>query len=158
MARRGIARLGSVGDLRPKRGPVRAVGRAGELTIELREAGDERAKLVLDTYVTAIKSAADAARDGRAEDLGTLIAEPAAVLGAPINDQRLRNAGMLLGGGCTAALLAGLLVWSRMAGAKRKFDESQAVQAALEEVEWSALEATLKKGAEGGRKSRGSRG
>ncbi|MBX3406890.1 MAG: hypothetical protein KF869_09015 [Phycisphaeraceae bacterium] len=160
MARRGIAKLGSVGDLRTKLDKdlyVQSAG-AGELTIELREAGGERAKLVLDTYVTAIKSAADAARDGRAEDLGTLIAEPAAVLGAPINDQRLRNAGMLLGGGCTAALLAGLLVWSRMAGAKRKFDESQAVQAALEEVEWSALEATMKKGAEGGRKSRGSRG
>lgn len=160
MARRGIARLGTVGDLRTKLDKdlyVQSAG-AGELTIELRETGDDRAKLVLDTYVTAIKSAADAARDGRAEDLGTLIAEPATVLGAPINDQRLRNAGMLLGGGCTAALLAGLLIWSRMAGAKRKFDESQAVQAALEEVEWSALEAAMKKGAESGRKSRGARG
>ncbi len=156
MSRRGLAKLGSVADLRAKLDKdlyTQSAG-AGELTIELRETGGERAKLVLDTYVTAIKSAADAARDGRAEDLGTLIAEPAAVLGAPVNDRRLQNAGMLLGGGCTAALLAGLLVWSRMAAAKRRFDESQAVQAALEEVEWSALEASMKKGVEAARKTR----
>lgn len=157
MSRRGLAKLGTVPELRSKLDKdlyVQSSG-AGELTIELREVGGDRARLVLDTLVTAVKSAADAARDGRAEDLGTLIAEPAMVLGAPLNDQRLQNAGMLLAGGCLAALLGGLLVWSRMAAAKRKFDESQAVQAALEEVEWSALEASMKKGgdAAAGRKA-----
>lgn len=150
MSRRGLAKLGTVPELRTKLDTDLYTQSAGdgELTIELREVGGDRAKLVLDTLVTAIKSTADAARDGRAEDLGTLIAEPAMVLGAPLNDQRLQNAGMLLAGGCLAALLGGLLVWSRMAAAKRRFDESQAVQAALEEVEWSALEASIKKGGE----------
>lgn len=147
MSRRGIAKLGTPAELRAKLEADMFVQSAGDgkLTLELREAGKDRSKLVLDTYITALKSVADAARVGRAEDLGTMIAQPATVLASPVVDKRLENAGMLLAGGTLAALLGGMLVWSRLAGSKRKFEQAEAVQTALDQVDWAKLEASMAK-------------
>lgn len=145
MARRGLAKLGTPAELRAKLDAdmfVQSAG-AGKLTLELREVGQDRAKLVLDTYITALKSVADAARESRAEDLGTAISAPASVLAAPVVDKRLEHAGMLLAGGSLAAFLGGLLVWSRMSAAKQKFERAQAVDEALEQVDWAKLEASM---------------
>lgn len=160
MSRRGLTKLGTPAELRAKLEKdlfVQSAG-AGKMTLELREAGADRSKLVLDTYITALKSVADAARVGRAEDLGTIISQPATVLATPVVDKRLENAGMLLAGGSLAALLGGLLVWSRLASSKRKFEQAEAVQAALEQVDWATLEASMAKPGASGAPSEASRG
>jgi len=147
MSRRGLTKLGTPAELRAKLETDLFVQspQAGKLTLELREVGQDRVKMVLETYITALKSVADASRQGRAEDLATFISMPTTVLASPVNDERLQHAGMLLAGGSLAALLGGILVWSRMAAAKRKFEQSEAVEDALSRVEWSKLEATMAK-------------
>jgi hypothetical protein len=123
----------------------------GSLTIELRGDGGERTALLLDTIVTSFKSFADQARDERSNDIGVTIAQAAAAGAEPLMDKRLERAGGVFGGAALAVGLAGLIIWSRLVRAKKKFDQAAAVEAALEEVDWGTLEASIKK--HGGKES-----
>lgn len=157
MARRGLVAYGSPAELRSKlqKDLYHQTPQPGVLTIELKHEGADKAKLVLDTLVTSIKSVSDAQRDQRPDDLGVIIAQAAATGSSPLSDSRLENAGMILGGGALAAGLFGMVIWSRLARAKHKFEHAQAVEAALNEVDWSAMEQSMKRSAPGASSDRG---
>ena len=101
--------------------------------------------LWLDTLITAVKSVSDASRDQRPDDLGLTIAQAATAGAEPFVDQQLERAGALLGGGALAVGLFGLVVWNRLARAKNKFKHAQAVEAALNEVDWATMEQAMKR-------------
>jgi chromosome segregation ATPase len=147
MKQRGMPALGSAPDLtaRLKDDMYIQPGKPGSLTVELRGEGAEKTALVLDTFVTSFKSFADQARDERSNDIGVVIAQAATAGTEPLMDKRLERAGGVFGGAALAAGLAGLVIWSRLVRAKKKFDQAAAVEAALQEVDWSVLEASIKK-------------
>lgn len=159
MGRRGITSLSTAVDLKSRldRDLYVQSARPGQLTIELRGEGSERTALALDTFVTAMKSVTDQMRDERSNDIGLTIAQAAASGAEPLLDKRIEKAAGVFGGAALAAGLAGLVIWSRLVRAKKKFDHAQAVEAALNEVDWSAMEASLKKSSEE-RKSSGDLG
>ena len=147
MGRRGITSLSTAVDLKSRldRDLYVQSSRPGQLTIELRGEGSERTALALDTFVTAMKSVTDQMRDERSNDIGLTIAQAAASGAEPLLDKRIEKAASVFGGAALAVGLAGLVIWSRLVRAKKKFDHAQAVEAALNEVDWSAMEASLKK-------------
>jgi len=148
MARRGIVQYGSPAELRAKLKAdlYHQSSMPGSLTIELKHEGAEKSKTVLDTFITSLKSISDAQRDQRPDDLGIVIAQAATVGAEPLSDARLERAGALLAGGALAAGLFGMVIWSRLARAKHTFEHAQAVDSALNEVDWGAIEQTYKKG------------
>lgn len=147
MGRRGIASMSTPVDLKSRidRDMYVQSARPGQITVELRGEGAERTALVLDTFVTAMKSVADQMRDERSNDIGVTIAQAAASGAEPLLDKRIEKAASVFGGAALAVGLAGLVIWSRLVRAKKKFDHAQAVEAALHEVDWKELETTLKK-------------
>ncbi len=147
MAQRGLPALATAPDLteRLKNDMYVQPGKAGSLTVELRGEGAEKTAMVLDTLVTSFKSFADQAREERSNDIGVVIAQAATAGSEPLFDKRLERAGGIFGGAALAAGLAGLVIWSRLVRAKKKFDHASAVEAALQEVDWSELEASIKK-------------
>ena len=149
MQQRGLAALGTPGELaaRMKQDMYVQSGRPGSLTVELRGEGAEKTALVLDTFVTAYKSVSDQSRDERTNDIALSIAQAATAATEPLMDKRLEKAGSVFAGATLAALLAGLVIWSRLVGAKKKFDQAAAVEAALGDVDWATLEASIKQNA-----------
>ncbi len=149
MSQRGLTLLGTPGELasRLRQDMYVQSSKPGSLTVELRGEGAEKTALVLDTVVTAFKSVADQARDERTNDMGVTIAQAAAAGNEPLFDKRLEKAGGVFGGAALAAGLAGLIIWSRLVKAKKKFDQAAAVDAALGEVDWAKLEASIKQNA-----------
>lgn len=146
MARRGLVSLASPAELRSKlKKDLYHQGSHGELTVELKHEGADKARLILDTLVTAIKSVSDSQRDQRPDDLGVVIAQAATAGASPLQDNRLENAGMILGGASLAAAVFAMVVWSRLARAKQSFEHAQAVECALNEVDWGTLETGLKR-------------
>jgi chromosome segregation ATPase len=147
MGQRGLPALASAPDLtaRLKEDFYVQPSKSGSLTVELRGEGAEKTAMVLDTLVTTFKSYADQAREERSNDIGVVIAQAATAGTEPLYDKRLERAGGLFGGAALAAGLAGLVIWSRLVRAKKKFDHAAAVEAALQEVDWTQLEASIKK-------------
>lgn len=147
LTRRGYPSLGKGAELAAKLRKDLYVQSAqdGELTLELRETGADRAQAVLDTIVTTLKSISEAGRDQRTEDFGVAIVKTAQSSERPVNEQTLMGyAGGLLGGSLLAVGLFGGLIWTRLAGSKRKFEQSQAVEEALSEVDWTTLERSMR--------------
>lgn len=147
MGRRGIASLASPADLSAylKDSLYTQSSKPGSITIELRSEGAERSEMILDTFVTAYKSLADQSRDARRNDLGVVIEKAAEASKEPMLDQRLHQAGMLFGGMGLGVGLLVMVLWSRMARSKQKFDQAAAVEQALGDVDWSTLEASIRK-------------
>ncbi len=146
MQQRGLTALGSPGELaaRMKQDMYVQSSRPGSLTVELRGEGAEKTALVLDTFVTAYKSVSDQARDERTNDIGLNIAQAATAGTEPLMDKRLEKAAEVFAGAALAAMLAGLVIWSRMVSVKRKFDQAALVEAALGDVDWAKLESSIK--------------
>lgn len=149
MQQRGLAALGSPGELasRLKQDMYVQTSKPGSLTVELRGEGAEKTALVLDTVVTAFKSVADQGKDERTNDMGVVIAQAATPGAEPLMDKRIEKAGSVFAGAALAAGLAGLVIWSRLVKAKKKFDQAAAVDAALGDVDWATLEASIKQNA-----------
>ena len=149
MQQRGIAALGSPGELssRLKQDMYVQSAKPGSLTVELRGEGAEKTALILDTVVTAFKSVADQGKDERTNDMGVVIAQAATPGAEPLMDKRIEKAASVFAGAALAAGLAGLVIWSRLVKAKKKFDQAAAVDAALGEVDWATLEASIKQNA-----------
>lgn len=122
----------------------------GQLTLELRESGVGRTEAVLDTIVTTLKAVSEAGRDQRTEDFGVAIVQAAKASERPVNEQTLMGyAGGMLAGGLLAVGLFGAVVWSRLAGSKRRFEQSQAVEDALSDVDWTAMERSMREAGTG---------
>ncbi len=149
MQQRGITALGSPGELssRLKQDMYVQSAKPGSLTVELRGEGAEKTALILDTVVTAFKSVADQGKDERTNDMGVVIAQAATPGTEPLMDKRIEKAASVFAGAAFAAGLAGLVIWSRLVKAKKKFDQAAAVDAALGEVDWATLEASIKQSA-----------
>lgn len=149
MQQRGLTALGSPGELasRLKQDMYVQTSKPGSLTVELRGEGAEKTALVLDTVVTAFKSVADQGKDERTNDMGVVIAQAATPGTEPLMDKRIEKAGSVFAGAALAAGLAGLVIWSRLVKAKKKFDQAAAVDAALGDVDWATLEASIKQNA-----------
>ena len=125
MQQRGLVSLGSPAELgsRLKQDMYVQSSKPGSLTVELRGEGAEKTALVLDTLVTSFKSVSDQARDERSNDIGVTIAQAATPGAEPLMDKRLEKAGEVFGGAALAAALAGLVIWTRLVKAKKKFDQ-----------------------------------
>ncbi|MBY0261347.1 MAG: hypothetical protein K2Q20_03340, partial [Phycisphaerales bacterium] len=147
MGRRGLDQLATPVDLKARLDKDLYVQSAkpGNLTIELRGEGAEKSAMVLDTLITGYKSVSDQMRAERSNDIGVVIAQAATPGTEPLMDKRLEKAASVFAGGLLAVGLAGLIIWSRLVRAKRQFEQAQAVEAALSEVEWTQLEASIKK-------------
>ena len=147
MGRRGLDQLSTAVDLKSRLDKDLYVqsGKPGQLTVELRGEGAEKTAMILDTLVTGYKSVADQMRAERSNDIGVVIAQAATAGTEPLMDKRLEKAASVFGGGLLAVGLAGLVIWSRLVRAKRQFEQAQAVESALSEVEWNQLEASIKR-------------
>ena len=122
----------------------------GVMTLEIKESSPQKAEMVLDTFVTALKSVSDAAREQRADDLGVKIVQTSQADGRPLNESTLMGyAGGIFGGALLGVGLFGMLVWSRLVNAKKKFDQSLAVEEALSEVDWDGLEQSVRRASDG---------
>lgn len=152
MGQRGIASLARAAELtaKLKADLYTQTDEPGRMTIELKETGASKAQMVLDTYVTALKSVSDAGREQRSEDLGVRIVQTAAVDERPLNEQTIMGyAGGIFAGALLGVGLFGMLIWTRLLNAKKKFDQSQAVEEALSEVDWANLERSFSRSAAG---------
>lgn len=147
MQRRGLTSVGTPADLaaRLKSDMYVQKSKNGSLTVELRGEGAERTALVLDTLVTSFKTVSDQGRDERSNDIGVNIAQAATPGTEPLMDKRMERAGGVFGGAALAVGLAGLVIWTRLVKAKKKFDHAAAVEAAMGEVDWGTLEASIRK-------------
>lgn len=138
MTKRGLTKVGTPPELRSRLTETlgHTSAEPGTLTIELRGEGAYRTKMELDTYITALKSVADSTRMQRSNALPTLITSAADVSSEPVEDQRLIMAGGILGGASLAALLFGVLIWSRLVRAKAKFEKEANYEASLDGPGW----------------------
>jgi len=112
----------------------------GELTIELRGEGPTRVQRILDTFAIAVASQANATRDRRADGGVTVIKETASLPGAPLDNQRVVYAAILWACASFLALLVGLVLWKQLAAAKARFEQSNQVDAILDEAHWPKLD------------------
>lgn len=147
MNRRGIEDLGTAPALHARLNKdlyTQSSGQ-GSLTVELRGEGASKTAIELDTYITALKTVADTTREQRSTPLTTVIAQAATPDPSPMKSDHLTKAAMLLAGGAAGVGLFGVAVWSRLARSKRKFEQAEAVEAALDEVDWATLEKTIVK-------------
>lgn len=148
MKRRGIESLSSAADVRSmvQDTVYTQSSQPGVLEIEHRGEGRERSQMELDTLVTAFKSVADESKGERTHDLGVLISSAAKASESPLIDERLRQAGMIFGGGVVLVGVLGGVIYSRLAASKRAFD-AKAARDEGGDVDWATLEATFKKSA-----------
>lgn len=136
---RGIVSLGSAPELRARLAEDMSVQarQDGSLVLELKGKGGEKTARELDTFVTAMASVANASRAGRPDGAATEITQAATVGSDPVEDPRLMYAAGFAGGGVLASALLGLVVWGRLSRSKRRYEESQSVANALEELTWA---------------------
>jgi hypothetical protein len=145
MARRGIASLGSPGQLQAflDRGFSHDSAAPGQLTLELRGQGATRLTRILDTYVAAVSSQSNASKEHRADGLATTVLTVASTGPGPIRDARLFYAAGVFAGGLALAICAVVLIWKRLSTAKVRFEQDQFVDAALAEANWKQAADTI---------------
>lgn len=138
MGRRGIATLATAGDLNAEldKSFDHQSSKDGELVLELRGQGADRTQRILDTFVTALVSQANAGREHRSDGASTTVIEPARCAAAPIEDPRPIYAAGLLGGSTVVFLLLGGVIWSRLAAAKQRFETEARIDEFVESPDW----------------------
>jgi hypothetical protein len=107
----------------------------------LKAAGADRATRALEVLGTTLASEANATRDRRPDGAVTLIKAGAAAGAAPIEDQRLLHASMLLGGLSILTFGLGSVLWLRLAKAKHDFEVSAQLDQVMDEAKWAELAA-----------------
>jgi len=88
--------------------------RPGELRLDVREVGADRAERVADTLAIALIQQANSSRDRRPDGLPSIIDREAAAAGDPLVDQRPMYAGGILGGGLLLCLAVGAVASRRL--------------------------------------------
>lgn len=144
MGRRGIATLATPGDLNAEldKSFDHQSAQNGQLVLELRGRGADRTQRILDTYVTALVSQANASKEHRTDGASTTISEAAKCESTPIEDPRPLYAAGVLGGSTVVFLLIGGLIWGRLAAAKQKFETEARIDEFVESPDWPAAKAT----------------
>jgi len=139
MERRGITSLGTPSRLKARLGADMNVTspQPGTLVLELQGIGADRTRRVLDTFVTAFASAANASIQRRTDGAGTLVTTPAQVAEEPIRDERMLYAILFLGGGVGLSVLGGALLWRRLARAKNRFEQDTLLAGVMDDGAWT---------------------
>lgn len=142
MNQRGITSLGQAGAVgQLVKSSVSTSSTAdGQLTIELRGDGPARTQRILDTFTIALASQANAARERRIDGGSTVIKESASLPTAPLDNERVVYAAILWAGSSLFALIVGLVIWKQLAAAKARFEQSNQVDAVLDESRWPTLQ------------------
>jgi hypothetical protein len=126
MGRRGIVSLATPGAVMSRLDAdlsTQSVSN-GQLTIQLRGKGASETARVLDTYVTALVSQANADRERRSDGLSTAITEAAGTGSGPVSDPRLIYAGVTFVLGAGLSYGAGVLVLGRLSAAKERLEHA----------------------------------
>lgn len=112
----------------------------GELTLEMKGVGRERVERELQAISVALQSQSQALKDQRPDGAKTIISQAAKAGQEPLDSVRLVYGGAIFGG---CMLVFGVLVgilWNRLAQAKFKFDQSQAVDTTDDDKLWPPLD------------------
>lgn len=136
--KRGLTTLGSAPQVAKflKESASAEFNEPGEMRLEVRAEGAERAERLADTLTGALISYSNASRQRRVDGAVTVLRQtPAAGTGA-IDTTRLQMAGVLMGGGSIFAALGGVLVWRKLATAKSTFEQTAMLDAILDEQRW----------------------
>ncbi len=142
LERRGLKELASPGELTSvlETSLDTQSPHAGRLELEFRGLGATRTQRVLDTYVVAMTSVANANRVRRADGASTRIEVEATALPDPLDQTRLIYAGGILGGGLLFSLVAGFGSYRKLAGAKERFEKDHRVDVLSDNVAWGSPE------------------
>ena len=128
MKRRGLATLATPAQLGQHLEGALTTSSAtdGTLSFELRGDGASRTERVLDTFVTAVVSHANAGRERRVDGAATQVASKAKADADAMADQRVMYAGGMFGAGAGVCLLVGGLMWRRLVDAQRQLARAEA--------------------------------
>lgn len=144
MARRGLTTLGQPTLLKTKveSDVTHRSAKPGELTIEYRGDGRSRTELELNTYVTALRSYAEASKSQRQDGASTIIVNEASAKSEPIDDARPMYAGGIFGGSMLLVFGVGGLIWKRLAADRERFEADTMASEASADMEWIEPELT----------------
>ena len=139
LERRGVKSLSVPGELTRvlEAGLETQSPHAGRLEFEFRGRGATHTQRVLDTYVVALASVANANRIRRADGASTRVEVEAQAYPDPLDQTRLVYAGGILGGGVLLSLFVGLGAYRRLASAKAKFEHDHRVDVLQDDAGWS---------------------
>lgn len=151
LSKRGIASLGEPGLLSEymRANLTHRSPGPGELSLELKDEGAERTARILDTIVVALAYEANAARSKRIDGGTSDIDQNATPSESPIDDTRLKHAGMLWGGSVVAFSILGVIGWGRLAAAKLRYEGQSQVEHVLQEDRWPDIPGLGPKGPTG---------
>lgn len=138
LERRGVKSLAIPGELTRvlESGMETQSPHAGRLEFEFRGLGATHTQRVLDTYVVALTSVANANRVRRADGASTRVEVEAQAMPDPLDQTRLIYAGGILGGGVLLSLFVGLGAYRRLASVKAKFEHDHRVDVLEDEAGW----------------------
>jgi len=130
MARRGIESLSNAAQLaaRLREDLLVTSDKPGMMRLELRGKGAERTARELETFATALVAVANTARESRADGAASMQSTPAASGTEPVDDQRLVYAAGFTAGGTGLAAIIGLLAWTQLSRAKRRYEAAGVVE------------------------------
>ncbi len=114
----------------------------GQLVIELRAQGQDRAQRVLDTLTTALASHANSSRHKRVDGSSTAIRQPSTPSDQPVDNQRLVFAGLSWAVSLMLGLAVAAILWRRLLHAKSTFERATRVDEVLDETRWQPLPTT----------------
>ncbi|GMV26765.1 MAG: hypothetical protein AMXMBFR58_27960 [Phycisphaerae bacterium] len=138
MERRGILDLARAPDLKSaiKEHLSYQSGSHGELSLEWRDKGSERSFRVLDTFVTALTSHSNAARERRVDGAVTKITQTATQGTERLDTDYRWIAAAAWGGSMLLSFGLAVLFWRSIAKAKATFEGSATVDATLDTRRW----------------------
>ncbi|MEZ6233148.1 MAG: hypothetical protein R3B68_03055, partial [Phycisphaerales bacterium] len=139
MKRRGIVSLGEAGPLSSHLTATMSFdsNADGQLKIEMRGPGRLATERVLDTYVTALVSDANANRMTSVIGAVTVVGEEAHAPREPLESDRMMYAAIGSGGGIVLVGILGFVMWSRLARGMEKFEEQTRLAFLLDDARWA---------------------
>ncbi len=140
LKRRGLKTLSTPGELTKvlETGLETQSPHAGRLELEFRGLGATHTQRVLDTYVVAMTSVANANRVRRADGASTRVEVEATPYPEPLDQTRLIYAGGIMGGGVLFSLVMGFGAYRKLANAKARFEHDHRVDVLAGDVQWGA--------------------
>jgi colicin import membrane protein len=124
MGRRGIESLSKAPALaaRLKQDLMVTSDKPGMLRLELRGQGAERTARELETFATALVAMANTARESRGDGAGSVQSQTAKAGEEPVKDERFMYTGAFTAGGTGLAAVIGLVAWTQLSRAKRRYE------------------------------------
>jgi hypothetical protein len=144
MKKRGMLDLSTPGEAmaRFKEDLDASASAPGELILSLRGTGAETTRRTLDTFLAAFIAIANESRSRRADQATTAMTVKPSADVAPVEEPHLFYAGAIWASSSALVLALGGVLWARLASARRKYEEIDPIQAALEleQAGWATVE------------------